>query len=244
MTGSYTYVGQELELFSLARNWKAYLRRRVRPYVFGDVLEVGAGIGATTRALYEPSRHHTWTCLEPDQQIARQCARRLSAEFASHPVQVIVGTSRDLAPGVSFDSIIYIDVLEHIEQDAAELQVISKRLRPGGCLVVVSPAHQWLFSPFDAAIGHFRRYNRKSMLGVSPPGLRVERLMYLDSVGCLASAANRLLLKQSSPTAAQIRTWDRLFVTSSRLLDPCLAYRVGKTIVGVWRRPLNGSCDV
>ena len=63
--------------------------------------------------------------------------------------------------------------------------------------------------------------------------------VYLDAVGCLASAANRVLLKQSSPTPAQIRTWDRFFVTASRFVDPCVAYRVGKTIVGVWRRPSN-----
>ena len=152
------------------------------------------------------------------------------------PVNVVVGTSRDLSSDASFDSIIYIDVLEHIEHDAAELQVTAGRLGPGGCLVVLSPAHQWLFSPFDAAIGHFRRYNRRSLLAASPPGLPVERVMYLDAVGCLASAANRVLLKQSSPTPAQIRTWDRFFVTTSRFVDPCLAYRVGKTIVGVWRR--------
>jgi hypothetical protein len=51
-------------------------------------------------------------------------------------------------------------------------------------------AHQRLFSPFDAAIGHFRRYNRSTLRNISPPGLRLERLRYLDSFGLIASAAN------------------------------------------------------
>ncbi|MGB9626595.1 MAG: hypothetical protein ACPMAQ_17205, partial [Phycisphaerae bacterium] len=58
---------------------------------------------------------------------------------------------------------------------------------------------------------------------------------YLDSVGCLASMANRLLLRQGMPTRRQIRLWDAVFVSMSRVADPLLGYRLGKTIVGVWR---------
>ena len=59
--------------------------------------------------------------------------------------------------------------------------------------------------------------------------------MYLDSIGLLASLANRLLLNQSMPTAAQIKTWDSVLVPCSRVLDPFLFGAVGKSVLGIWR---------
>ena len=108
------------------------------------------------------------------------------------------------------------------------------RSRPGGRIVVLTPAHQSLFSPFDAAIGHFRRYDRASLGRLSPCGL--ERMFFLDAVGLFASGANRLLLRQSMPTLGQIQTWDRWIIPVSRVVDPLLGFRAGKTIVGIWRK--------
>ena len=72
--------------------------------------------------------------------------------------QAITGTLASLDPEVKADTILYIDVMEHIAGDRQEMADAAARLRPGGHLIVLSPAHQWLFSPFDEAIGHYRRY--------------------------------------------------------------------------------------
>jgi len=101
---------------------------------------------------------------------------------------------------------------------------------------VLSPAHEFLFTPFDTAIGHFRRYSRASLRASAPDTLRTEKLVYLDAAGMLASAANRLLLQSSMPTERQILTWDRLLVPISRLVDPIFAGRIGKSVLGVWRK--------
>jgi hypothetical protein len=140
---------------------------------------------------------------------------------------------------LEFDTIVYIDVLEHVEDDRRELENAASRLRAGGRLIVLSPAHQWLFSPLDTAFGHFRRYNRTTLCRVSPPSLRLDRLFYLDSVGLLLSSANLLLLRQSMPTKTQMHIWDGLTIPISRILDRCLANSVGKSIVGIWRRELR-----
>jgi protein-L-isoaspartate O-methyltransferase len=63
--GFQTYVGTELELFCDANNWKAYFRDLLAPYPGGDVLEVGAGVGATTRVLCD-GLQTSWLALEPD----------------------------------------------------------------------------------------------------------------------------------------------------------------------------------
>ena len=104
--------------------------------------------------------------------------------------------------------------------------------------MVYAPAHQFLYSPFDERIGHFRRYDRESLLASAPPKLTRETLVYLDSAGLLASLA-QFVLRQGLPTKRQLATWDRLLVPVSRLLDPILLHRVGKSVLGVWRQPVG-----
>lgn len=229
------YCGGELELFARAHRWKAYLRARIAPWLGGRVLEVGAGLGATT-AVLASLPHAAWSCLEPDRTMA-ETLRRRTACGELPPLTVAGGTIADLAAGERFDTILYIDVLEHIAGDREELARAAGHLAPGGHLVVLSPAHQALYSAFDRAVGHVHRYDRASLRAAAPAGLELRRLDYLDAVGLLASLANRWLLRKDLPAAADIALWDGVMVPLSRLLDPLLGHRLGKSILGVWRRP-------
>jgi SAM-dependent methyltransferase len=226
----FRYVGSELELFKKARNWKAYWRGQIRGFIRGEVLEVGAGIGANTLTLADLT-YQRWTCLEPDAVLA---ARIELPPGGRH--RVATGTIENLPVDAKFDAILYIDVLEHIEDDRDEMARAAARLKPGGALIVMSPAHPFLFTPFDAAIGHFRRYTRASLRQAAPATLSLEKLVYLDSAGMLASAGNRVLLRSAKPTERQILTWDRMLVPVSRLIDPIFAGRVGKNVLGIWRK--------
>ena len=230
-----TYVGDELTLFKDAIRWKSYFASRLRPYLTGDVLEVGAGLGGTTRLLCDGSES-SWVCLEPDPVLVAQL--RTSIDEAPLPLrpEVIVGDLGDVDPDRRFDAILYIDVLEHIEDDTGELLRARDRLRDGGALIVLSPAFQFLFSEFDRAVGHFRRYTRSSLAAVFPEGMRKDRIFYLDSVGMLTSLLNRFVLKQGTPKPEQIRLWDRAIVPVSKVVDPCTFYSFGRSVIAVYRR--------
>jgi SAM-dependent methyltransferase len=228
-TASFEYAGSELTLFEKAVRWKRYWRARIAPLVQGDVLEAGAGIGANTRLLADLP-YRSWTCLEPDAALAAQI------ELPTGLHRKITGTIADLAE--SFDTILYIDVLEHIEDDAAEMARAAARLNRGGHVIVLAPAHAFLYTPFDAAIGHFRRYSRASLRSAAPAGLRESKIIYLDAAGLLASTANRLLLRQAMPTERQILAWDRLMIPISRAVDPLFSHRLGKSVLGVWQREM------
>lgn len=230
-----TYIGSELQLFAKAANWKSYYGRSIKKYLTGEVLEVGSGIGATTQALCDGAARR-WVCLEPDPEMSAATAARIAAGSLPGCCEARSGTVRGLARGEQFDAIIYIDVLEHIEDDAGELLAAAEYLKASGHLIILSPAHQWLYTPFDKEIGHYRRYNRGSLLAAVPRHLRRVELRYLDSVGLLASLGNRLLLKSSMPTEKQIRLWDRLMIPVSRVIDPALNFRLGKSILGVWAK--------
>jgi SAM-dependent methyltransferase len=228
----YEYQGNELAIFEKADRWKAYWASQIRSWLSGNVLEVGAGIGANTQLL-QKEEFRQWTCLEPDARLLEQIPGRLKTQRRH---RMIVGTTAMLPKDYRADAILYIDVLEHIEHDAAELQHAAAHLNPGGALIVLSPAHQWLYSPFDVAIGHFRRYSKESLRGVAPPQLEEACVRYLDTAGIMTSFANRVLLRQSLPTQRQITTWDRWLVPVSTTVDPFLGYRVGKSVLGVWSR--------
>lgn len=228
----FKYVGSELDLFAAVLNWKTYWSQQIRPFLKGDILEVGAGIGSNARFL-DCGGAGRWVCLEPDPELAGQLIANLDKAPLQRASEAVCGTLESLT-GQLFDTIVYIDVLEHIENDREELSRAAAHLRPGGHIIVLSPAHQWLFSPFDAAIGHFRRYNRTMLREISPTSLQLERMRYLDSAGMILSGANMLLLRQSMPTKAQLRFWDRWVIPASRVLDKLLRYSVGKTIIAVW----------
>lgn len=230
--GSAEYIGGELELFARATNWKAYLRRQIGPFLGARVLEVGAGLGSNTRMLY--TGQVRWVCLEPDQTMARRLKADRTLPAAC---EIVEGTLGDIVEDTAFDTVLYVDVLEHVERDADELNQAMKKLAPGGRLVVMAPAHQALYSPFDKAIGHFRRYDRHSLLALAPDEARPVRTRYLDSVGLAASFANWVLLNRSLPTRNQIWLWDSLMVPLSRLLDPASAFSFGKSILAVWEKP-------
>jgi ubiquinone/menaquinone biosynthesis C-methylase UbiE len=228
---SFEYIGSELNFFSRARNWKNYWISVLRPYISGDVLEVGAGLGANTAEL-KNSEVCSVHCLEPDETLATQLRDAMRGQPG---ITVGIGTISSLS-GRLFDTILYIDVLEHIKNDKSELTDAIRLLRPAGRLIVLAPAHQALYGPFDRSIGHYRRYDRGSLRSCSPPSARLEKMVYLDCVGLITSGAEKLILKQSMPKMGQILFWDKYIIPVSQALDPLFGYRLGKSIAAVWVR--------
>ena len=233
---NYSYIGSELELFSEARNWKAYYRQSIQKYLGAEVLEVGAGIGSTTEFLCR-GNHQRWLCLEPDPQLAKTLNSYIASGSLPNCCELKVGTLLDLSPKEKFDNIIYIDVLEHIKDDKFEIKNVYGHLKEGGFLVVLAPAHQWLFTPFDEAIGHYRRYNKRMLKAIIPSDkFKCISLKYLDCVGLIASLGNRLLLKSKMPNKQQILLWDKVMVPISKIVDPLIQYSVGKSVLGIWQK--------
>ncbi|MCA1961462.1 MAG: class I SAM-dependent methyltransferase [Desulfomonile sp.] len=207
-------------------------------YVHGDVLEVGAGIGSNTPFFYH-SGLRSWTCLEPDTALAKTLCNNLARRGLEDRISVLTCQLQMLPSELLFDTIVYVDVLEHIQDDAAELLNAADHLRALGSLIVVAPAHTWLYCEFDKSCGHYRRYNKETLRRAAPERLKERRLLYLDSAGMAASLMNCLWLHHDAPSPAQIRIWDRTLVPISCFLDLLVRYRLGKTVMGVWIKPTD-----
>jgi SAM-dependent methyltransferase len=227
------YRGTELQLFQYARNWKGYFGKFIKPYLHGDVLEVGAGIGETTKLLCDGTQS-SWCCLEPDKEFAATIHYKVVNGYLPKCCEVKNGYSSDLRGMRTFDVVVYIDVLEHISDDKEEIIIARELVKSGGYIIVLVPAHQWLYNSFDKTIGHRRRYSEKQLQAIFPDGMKNKMLKHLDSVGLLASLGNTILLKKGRPSKSQILFWDRLLVPLSIIVDRFLGFFLGKSILGVW----------
>jgi SAM-dependent methyltransferase len=233
------YVGRELDLFAAAGNWKRYWSGLLRPILGGSLLEIGAGVGANAPFLLG-DRVRSLLSLEPDADLAARLKAKRD-ESGDPRWQVLCGTLAATRAAPAFDAVLYLDVLEHIADDAGELREAARRLCPGGVLAVLAPAHRWLFSPFDAALGHHRRYTRSTLEAIVPRGLVPVILAYLDAAGVALSLANRLLLRRALPTARNIAFWDGRVVPLAARIDPLTRRLFGRSLLGVWRVDTSSS---
>ncbi len=231
MVETYKYAGNELELFKDATNWKQYVSSKIKHFIGNKVLEVGAGIGSTTKILNDGLAEN-WTMLEPDENMHRHLCNKHSS-FPGNTT-IVLG-KLDMITEL-FDTILYIDVLEHIENDQEELENASRLLVSGGKIIVLSPAFNFLFSQFDKSVDHCRRYVRNDLRRRKPEGMTIVFMEYLDTLGFFASAMNKIFLRQSYPTKKQIHLWDKKLIPLSRIFDKLFFHSFGKTILVVFEK--------
>ena len=228
------YIGDELELFKNATNWKTYFSKKIAEYIVGDVLEVGAGIGINTSFLAsKPEKITSWTLLEPDSMLSTQIEAYTAT--VNIPRKTIINGTIKLVQDKKYDTIIYIDVLEHIEESQKEITLAKQCLKPNGHLIILVPAYNFLYNSFDKRIGHFRRYDKKVLLDDINAELSVIKLFYLDSVGVFASLVNKFFLKKALPSLGNIKFWDSYMVQCSKITDVLFLNSFGKSLIGIFK---------
>ena len=232
---NFTYTGSELEVFSHATNWKKYYRSKIMKYfLHGNVLEVGAGIGEMTKCLRPLCGDKEWVALDPDKDNTDVINKLILEGELDERVKPFNGFLEDLKqPKGSFSNLLFIDSLEHIEDDFGTLKKASALLAEGGMLIIIAPAHNFLFNEFDQKIGHFRRYNKKTLRNIVPKDIKELCNLYIDSAGFFLSLANKFILKSSDPSLKQIVFWDRVIVPISVFFDKIFNYKFGKNLIYV-----------
>lgn len=119
----------------------------------------------------------------------------------------------------SYDAVIALDVIEHIEDDTASLKAIMAHIKPEGYLFITVPAYQWLWSPHDDANHHKRRYTKSLLIDtVEQAGYRVTYCGYFNTLLFPLTLIVRLLQKLSPPDKSLIDE----FSMPSKLLNNIL----------------------
>jgi SAM-dependent methyltransferase len=208
------HMAATLSNLERTHNYRDWLIDLVRPHLGSRILEVGAGHGTMTDLL---ESFGSVVAVEPSGRSARLLVERFADRDS---VSVVHGTTSALDPDARFDSAVIINVLEHIADDVGELKEIRRTLEPDGTLVIFVPAGPALYSDYDAAIGHHRRYRRSELAAkVSEAGYAIDELKYVNGPGFLAWFVSARVLHQSSAEGRLAHIYDRCAVPAIRLIE-------------------------
>jgi SAM-dependent methyltransferase len=201
------------------------------------ILEIGCGVGGVIDLLGPRELVYG---LDSEPEVLAHAAQRFRdrpecrfacLDFGSIDLEALAGLK-----SLGFDTVICINVLEHIRDDIGALQKMAEVLEPGGVLALLVPAHLGLYGPYDRLDGHFRRYNKaylRTILGHTP--LVVEWMSYFNAVGGLGWWVQYRLLKRTIHGAGQFGLMNRL-IPVLRRVEAVLPPPFGLSLVALCRK--------
>lgn len=219
------YVADEhgseiLARLNRAPRFTKWMADTIRPYVGDRVLEIGAGIGNLTTNLVPRTAYYA-------SDINQHYLERLKTLQPTRPYLQVGHT--DATAGASyppelFDTVVCLNVVEHIEDDAGTLTNIRKTLQPKGRAIILVPNGPGLFGSLDRVLGHYRRYTREQLLGVcEKAGFSVEQILKFNRIGAPGWWLNGRILKKETFGLWQIKLLN-LLVPLIRPIDRFLPF--------------------
>lgn len=228
-TGVSDPVGAEtLDRLADAVRYNRWMFDRIRPWIGSRVLEIGSGIGTLSAFVVDRARVVLTDTRE-------EYLARLRRRFEGRPH---ISVARLYLPhdaalsGELFDTVICLNVLEHVHDDIGSLAAIRKLLLPAGRLVLLVPALRALYGTLDRSLGHYRRYARAELESkFEQTGFRVAHIEYFNLAGVPGWwFAGRVLRRQMIP-AGSLRLYDALVPLFK--LERLLPWRVGQSLIAI-----------
>jgi 2-polyprenyl-3-methyl-5-hydroxy-6-metoxy-1,4-benzoquinol methylase len=227
---------ETLEEFADAPTFNKWLFDNLAPYCKGRILEIGSGIGNISRFLLEQPGPVTLTDLRPEycSRLREKYAdcRNLSAV---RRLDVSVTDFEATYPGLvdCFDTVLASNVVEHIGNDTQAVTNCRKMLTREGHLVILVPAYQWLYNGLDEALGHFRRYNAKSLKALlQSQGMEIIASRYFNFVAMAGWWFSGSVLKRRVVPSGQLKIYNRL-VPVFKLVDRITFHSSGLSVIAV-----------
>ena len=235
MPTDWSYPGRELESMAFAVNYHRWILDIFRPYMGKRIVEVGAGSGSFSELLLE-TRPEKLIAIEPSSNMFPLLADHLKhidpARIAVSCQGTLAENKESVQSGEGPDSIFYINVLEHIEDDIAELRTIHSFLRSGGYALIFVPANRWLMGSMDRLLGHHRRYKMAELREkCQSAGFSIRLAAHFDILGILPWWVKYRVLQSRTMEPSAVRLYDRLVVPFSRAIESRISPPIGKNLV-------------
>jgi SAM-dependent methyltransferase len=228
-----TYIGKDLEAMSFAKNYSKWIIDLFRPFIGKNVAEVGAGTGNLTQLLSEQEIISKITAFEPSVKMHDYLIKNTNNIKKVSPVN---STFSDKYSKQKFDSIFYINVLEHIEDDVTEVGLMHDSLNNNGHACIFVPALSWLYSDFDKSIGHFRRYHKDQLINLfDSNGFEVVTVKYVDMLGIIPWYLNFVLMKRTLDQNTT-RIYDQIAIPIIRFIEKTIPSPIGKNLLLVGKK--------
>ena len=230
------YSGSDLEALLTMRRYRSWILDEIGDFIGGRTLEIGAGVGSFSEHILHRATH--LDMIEPSEKLSRILSEK---KLDPHRVSLFQGTAESwLAENArgDYETVVLINVLEHIEEDAAVVRDLFQVLRPGGHLVLFVPALPFLFSRLDAEFGHFRRYRMTPLREmIEATGFRVAKALFFDLLGVFPWWLVNKKMGCTSFNPALVGLYDAIGVPVTRTLERLCHPPFGKNIVLVGQRP-------
>jgi SAM-dependent methyltransferase len=217
-----------------ARNYRRYERDVIAPHVGRSMLEIGSGLGDFS-AQFLP-RLARLVVSDSDPYCIEQLSKRYEGDPSVQVLELILPA--DIPVSEPVDTVVAMNVLEHIVDDAEALRCLARATKPGGKIVLWVPGYPQLYGDFDRKVGHVRRYTPKTMAAaVTAAGLSIEVLRPINMLGGIAwwFAVRRAGVGYPNPRI--VRVYDRLVVPTTRLIERIIRPPFGQTVFCVARVP-------
>ena len=229
------YTLRDQERMKAAQRYFAWQARIARQELGRRVVEVGCGVGNFTRHLLDRE-------LVVAIDVEADCVARLVRNLNS-PANVVAKVL-DVADSsfvafrrLAIDSVVCMNVLEHVRDDLGALRNMAAVLPAGGKVVLIVPAFEALYGPIDRNLGHYRRYSKKGLYQLAKAaGFEVLTLRYMNSVGGIGWWVNARILKRTDQSEKQIRTFDRFIVPVLDWVESRLEFPFGQSLFVVLAR--------
>jgi SAM-dependent methyltransferase len=231
-------VGSEihtsLEVIGKLYNYNHWIFNKVRPFIRGSVCEIGSGIGNITQFLLN---HERVVGVEPYGRSFRSASER----FAAHRNVSFAPCTLEQCPNEnleadSFDTVVCLNVLEHIADDLDALRRMRALCRVGGRVVILVPALMGLYGSLDHSFGHYRRYGRRGLRRLfEQAGLRVVWSSYMNAIGVIGWLWEGRVLRRRNISTQSAKTFNRMvpFVDAfERVFRPPF----GQSVIAVGQR--------
>jgi SAM-dependent methyltransferase len=231
---AFRYAGEELDALADAVNYYRWIARRFKPYLGEHVLEAGAGIGTFAAHLREAAPDARLTLVEPAANNYPHLAERYATDDR---VNTVHGFLEDAGDAASADTVVAVNVLEHVEDDAAFLRAAHRLLVPGGHLLLYVPALPSIYGSLDEAFDHRRRYTRPVLeRHLVDAGFQPLRVAYTNLPGVAAWWLSGKVLRRRTVSARDARLYDRWMIPWIAALERVWTPPAGQSLIAVARR--------
>jgi SAM-dependent methyltransferase len=226
------YTIRDQQRMRHARNYFEWQAKLVCAAVGRRVLEIGCGVGNFTRHL---GGRELVVGIDTDPACIAQHRRNLGSpgNLVTREMDILDDSVRELRE-YCLDSIVCLNVLEHVSDDHRAMRQMADLLPPDGQVVLIIPAFEALYGPIDRNLGHFRWYSKTSVrVLAAASGFRVKQLRYMNGIGFFGWWFNARILKREEQSDSQIRAFDRIIVPVLSRLEELLPPPVGQSLFAV-----------
>lgn len=203
---------ETLEIMRAAPRYNAWQYERIAPFIGRRVLEVGSGVGNISQHIVSGERELV-ILTDTDEYYREQLRARFSGRGN---VLVDALTLPDPSASAKFrehllDSVVALNVVEHIEDDVGALRTMGGMVTRGGKVIVLVPALPWLYGSLDSELQHFRRYSAAGLTAaVGAAGLALDKLFWFNVAGVAGWWLNAVVRRTQRIPLDQLKAFDRL----------------------------------